>query len=200
MNRLLLLLLIVPIGVTGSAQKLFDLGLKGGVSKDEIRMDNVASAEGIVGWHFGAFFRVKPPLAPGVQLEALYNSMGTDVMLSDSLADDSEVRLQYLQAPLFLVFSLGPAELHVGGYASHLLNASIRHPQQVQSELVALRANQFLDTDYGLLGGVGFDLGQIYLGARYTIGLGTIGASDNAILRDARNSQFQFYLGIGFNK
>ncbi len=181
------------------AQKLFDLGLKAGVSKDDIRMDNVADLEGIVGWHAGMFFRLKPPVAPGVQLEALYNSMGTDVMLNDSL-NDSHVRLQYLQAPLFLVFSIGPAELHVGGYASHLLNASIRHPQQVQEELVQLREDQFMDTDYGLLGGAGVRLGQLYLGARYTIGLGTIGAADNDILRNARNAQAQFYLGIGFNK
>lgn len=182
------------------AQKLFDIGIKGGVSKDNIRMDNVAGLEGIIGWHGGMFFRLKPPVAPGVQLEALYNSMGTNVVLNDSLMGDSEVRLQYLQAPLFLVFSIGPAELHIGGYASHLLNASIRHPLQVQEEVVALRENQFMDTDYGLLGGFGVRLGQVYLGARYTIGLGTIGAADNDILRNARNAQAQFYLGIGFNK
>ncbi len=182
------------------AQKLFDLGIKGGVSRDNIRLDNVADNTAIMGWHFGGFMRVKPPVAPGIQVEALYNSMGTDVRALDAQRESSELRLQYLQAPLFLVFSLGPAELHLGGYASHLMNASINQPAEVQQEIFELREDRIRDTDYGLLGGLGLKLGSFYMGARYTFGLGTVGEPENVILHDARNMQAQFYIGIGLNK
>lgn len=200
MARLVLPFLLLLIAVSANAQRIFDLGFKAGISRDDITLENVADHTTILGWQAGVFARVKPPLTPGLQAEVLYNNTGSDLRLTDAMASDANIRLQYVQVPLFLVFSLGPAEIHLGAYGSHLLNASITNPLAIHEEYQALRANEFQDTDYGLLGGAGFRAGRIYAGARYLIGLGTIGAADNNILRNARNMQAQFHVGYGLFK
>jgi hypothetical protein len=189
---------VIFTGTQLQAQDLFDIGMKGGISQDRISLQNVPEYSSVSGWHAGLFARVKPPLAPGAQVELLYNTMGADILRFDTIEGDASIRLRYLQLPAFLVFSLGPAEVHVGGYGSYLLGATITQPSAVVGEVQQLRSNQFMDMDYGLLGGLGLKLGSFYLGGRYTLGLGTVGAEDNNILRNARNMQGQLYLGYGF--
>jgi hypothetical protein len=198
-RNLILALLLLPC-VHTQAQRLFDIGVKAGVSRDNIRLENVTDHRGVTGWHGGLFVRLKPPLAPGVQGELLYNTMGADILGFDTVPGSATIRLRYLQLPAFLVFTLGPAELHVGGYASHLLGSTITQPSAITGEIQQLRSNQFANVDYGLLGGAGIRLGSFYAGGRYTIGLGTVGDSDNNILGNARNMQAQLYVGYGFAK
>jgi hypothetical protein len=196
----MMMLILLLCGMQANAQKLFDLGVKAGISRDNMQLDNVADYRAVMGWHAGIFARLKPPLMPGGQMELLFNTMGTDLRIADTIAGDARIRLNYLQMPLFLVFSLGPAELHLGGYASYLMNASITKPASVVGEVQQLRENQYQDMDYGLLGGAGLRLGSFYAGARYTFGLGAVGVSGNSILSNARNMQAQFYIGFGFNR
>ncbi len=198
MCRIAIILCTILFSSFGYSQGSFDIGVKGGISRDRIQVNNVADLRGVTGHHAGLFARVKAPLTPGVQIELLYNTMGTDILVSDTSGADAQVRLNYLQLPLFLMFTLGPAELHFGGYGSYLLNSSISQPTAVQAEIQQLKDDQYMDVDYGLLGGVGVRLKSFYAGARYTIGLGTVGEADNDILGNARNMQAQLYIGIGF--
>jgi hypothetical protein len=196
MWRSLIAAVILLVSHTADAQKLFDVGFKAGINQDDIRILNVADHKPVLGWHAGMFTRVKAPLSPGLQVELLYSTQGTDLRISDSIPGETQIRLNYLQLPVFLVFSLGPAELHVGGYGSYLMNASITQPVTAYDEVMQLRENLFNDMDYGLLGGVGVKLGSFYAGGRYLLGLGTVGEGV-ALLRDSRNLQAQIYIGIG---
>src|SRR6187402_1809275 len=87
-----------------NAQRLFDLGLKGGVNMDDLSTSFSHSA--ILGGHFGLFARVKPPLLPGLQGEVLVSSLGSSVTFEGYQAD---VRSVDLQLPLFIVMPFGPA-------------------------------------------------------------------------------------------
>jgi hypothetical protein len=197
MRTLMILLLLLPaLAVRG--QGLFDAGVKGGVSRDNILFTNVADFKAITGWQAGVFARVKPPLAPGVQAELLLNTLGTDLRPADTLAGEAAIRLRYLQLPVFLVFALGPAEVHLGVYASQLLNSSIDQPTVMYQEVQQLREDEFVNIDHGLLGGLGFKFGRVYAGARYLVGLGNMGSGSNHLLGRARSTQAQFYLGYGF--
>jgi hypothetical protein len=178
----------IPIQL--AAQKVFDLGIKAGVSSDDLALGG-ASTEQVLGYHGGLFARVKPPLFPGIQGEALFTTVGTSAASGD-LADDVRFRFNYVQFPVFLVFAFGPAELHAGGYYGHPLSSDV----EGLSDVVAPPDAQ---EDYGLLGGVGLHLGRFYAGARYNLGLNDLG-SDTPISDEARNRQAQLYVGFGLFK
>ena len=196
MWRSIIILTVLLSGLQAGAQQLFDIGLKAGINQDDIRIQNVADHRPVLGWNAGLFARVKAPAAPGFQAELLYSTQGTDLRIADSIPSETNIRLNYLQLPVFLVFSLGPAEIHVGGYGSYLMNASITQPATAYGEVLQLKESHFVDMDYGLLGGLGFKFGSIYAGGRYLLGLGTVGEGIT-LLRDSRNLQAQLYIGIG---
>lgn len=175
------------------AQRLFDLGLKGGVNMDDL--STTFSHTAIVGGNFGVFARVKPPLLPGLQGEVLLSSVGSSVT---SEGQTAELRSVDLQLPLFLIMAFGPAELHAGGYYARHLIKSIDGEEAItiNGEKVSLSALN--DDSYGILVGAGLRLKQFYAGARYNFGLGSIGTGP--YLDDVKNRQAQLYIGWGFFK
>lgn len=173
-----------------AAQKLFDIGLKAGVSSDDLDLSG-PSTDQVLGYHGGLFVRVKPPLFPGIQGEALFTTVGTSVPAAD-LPEDVRFKFSYVQFPLFMVFTLGPAELHAGGYYGHPLSADVDGLADVVAPVDA-------QEDYGLLGGAGLHLGRFYAGARYNLGLKDLG-SDGPIADKIHNRQAQLYIGFGLVK
>jgi hypothetical protein len=190
------ILLCAQLGIAGcvplqlAAQKVFDLGPMAGVSSDDLALGG-ASTEQVFGYHAGLFARVKPPLFPGIQGEALFTTVGTSAT-SDDPTEDLRFRFNYVQFPVFLVFSLGPAELHAGGYYGHPLSSDVEGLSDVVTPPEA-------QADYGLMGGVGLHLGRIYAGARYNLGLNDLG-SNTPISDEVHNRQAQLYLGFGLFK
>lgn len=153
---LLALLFFVP-----AQAQLFDLGLKGGINQDDLRTNYSHSA--LVGGHAGVFARVKPPILPGVQGEVLFTSLGSRVSVEDYRAD---LRTAAVQVPLFLLLSLGPVEVHAGGYYDRYLTKEFRIDQSIDLGNASLSVNDLADDGYGLLGGAGLRLGHFYAGAR----------------------------------
>ncbi len=192
-----ILLLLLVCAFTGpstvNAQRLFDLGVKGGVNLDDLSSSYNHSS--IVGGHFGLFARVKPPILPGVQGELLLSSMGTSTNVAGV---DVELRSVDLQVPVFAVFSLGPAELHAGGYYSRHFANTLIHEFDLDIEMPEVGIEELENGTYGVLFGVGLRLKRFYAGARYNHGLQSIGTGP--YLGDVQNRQVQVYLGLGFFK
>ncbi|MGV3636191.1 MAG: outer membrane beta-barrel protein [Flavobacteriales bacterium] len=188
--RTIVLSLTVMAGLAAQAQ-LFDLGLKGGLNRDDLRTG--LTHEPLWGGHAGLFARVKPPVLPGVQGEVLLSSLGSRVSAEGYAAD---LRTAALQVPLFAVFSLGPAELHVGGYYERYLTKSFDVELAVDIGDVTLDERDLADEGYGLLAGAGLRLGHFYAGARYLHGLEDLGNS--TFFQGVRSQQLQFYIGLGF--
>ena len=93
--------------------------------------------------------------------------------------------------------------LHVGGYAAYLAGANIK---QLKSNgdlntIADLKADDFNRFDFGLLGGLGVDVQNFTIGARYNYGLRDVGKSGNITsdaLRNSKNSAVSVYVGLGF--
>ena len=172
-------------------QKLFDLGVKGGVNMDDLHSSYAHTS--LMGGNAGVFARVKPLILPGVQGEILVSSMGSSVTVEGQRV---EVRTATLQLPLFVVFSLGPVELHAGGYYDRQLAKDWNISSTLTVDGNEVSVDDLSDGTFGLLGGVGLRLGHFYLGARYNYGMQDL--SSAPYLNDIRNRQTQFYLGWGF--
>lgn len=178
---------------TASAQRLFDLGPKAGISYDDLSLSRSHIA--VLGWHAGVFARLKPPLFPGVQGELLVTSMGSDIRPSDG--GGTQVRTLALQIPVFAVFSIGPAEIHLGGYADKLLTTSAN--SFTDGEGNVHERGDLTNSGYGLVLGGGLHLGSFYAGIRYNYGLNDI-ATGEGFLASAQNRQAQLYVAIGLFK
>lgn len=170
------------------AQQIFDLGPKAGVSFDDLSSE--ASHTAVLGGHAGLFARVKPPLFPGVQGEVLLSTFGSDLEFAE--ATDAQARALAVQLPLFLVFSLGPAELHAGAYFNRTLTTNVEGG--TTEEGVTLGTGDLEEDDHGILVGAGLHLGRIYAGIRYNHGLKDLGIG---VFDDARNRQAQIHLAYG---
>ena len=105
---------------------------------------------------------------------------------------------------MLAVFKLGrTAEIHAGPYWSYLLHADIRNRSgNPNNEFTTIDRDNFDDWDYGLVGGIGFNLGKsAQLGARYNYGLNNIAESRGAraILGNSKNQVAQLYVSFNLN-
>ncbi|CAA9280963.1 MAG: hypothetical protein AVDCRST_MAG56-3729 [uncultured Cytophagales bacterium] len=189
-------------------------GVKGGLNLANLFVDedNIQDKNWKVGYHVGLF--VKAPLSNmlSIQPEILYSTAGAKVTYGGSdLAQvlgitPGEVRfnLNYVQVPVMFMVNLGAFNVHAGPYASYLLSANVKNLQNNDplnpSTALELNESDFQRLDYGLAGGIGFDLKNAKLGLRYNYGLQRIGDGGVAgrIAGDARNAVAQVYVGFGF--
>ncbi len=173
-----------------TAQGLFDLGIKAGVNQDNFQTNYAHDA--LLGGHAGIFVRVKPPVLPGVQAEVLASTWGSRV---SSTGYSLDLRSVSVQVPVFLVFSLGPVELHTGAYYDHYLTKEFTADINAVIEGETIQVDDLADGGFGLLGGLGVRFGHFYAGARYNWGLNDIGTGP--ILSDVQTRQIQAYIGFG---
>lgn len=186
--------LCCTVGLPGLlCAQLFDLGLKGGLSQDDLRTSY--AHEALIGGHAGLFVRVKPPILPGGQGELLLNSFGSRITVNGV---EGDLRSLALQVPLFVVFALGPVELHGGGYYERYLTQELATAFDVDLDDLPAEAGQLYEEGYGLLVGGGLRLGHFYAGVRYNMGMQALGTGP--LLSDVRTRQLQAYLGFGFFK
>jgi hypothetical protein len=68
-------------------------------------------------------------------------------------------------------------------------------------EITDLDAENFNRFDYGVAGGLGIDISNFTIGARYNYGFREIGKSGSLsgqLTKDSKNSAISLYIGIGF--
>jgi hypothetical protein len=102
--------------------------------------------------------------------------------------------------PVLAILKLGEsAEIHLGGYASYLLNANISYKGDFANGVDAIDKDNLKSFDYGFAGGLGANFGDVQVGARYNFGFVKIANSNSArsLIGDAKNSCAQLY--IAFN-
>ena len=135
-----------------------------------------------------------------IQPELNYSTKGNKVTLEYGVIDqETKFNLQYIDMPVLAVFKLGNAvEIQAGPYWAYLLGANIDTDGDLGDGFKDLSRKNFDNWDYGLAGGIGFNFGNIQLGARYNYGLNKIANSEGAkrILGGAKNSVGQVYLAF----
>jgi len=136
----------------------------------------------------------------------LYSLKGSKTDYNNFVEGTGEYRfnLGYVELPLLAVVNLTKNfSIHLGGYGAYMTNANIKDVNSngnIQN-ITDLNAEDFNRWDFGLAGGVGFDIENFTIGARYNYGLTDIGKSGNltsTALGNAKNNGLAVYVGFGF--
>lgn len=200
-SALLLAAFVLPL-VTHAQQPASTFGVKAGVNRSTLRVDEVDNENARYGFHLGVFGRADASDAVGLQAELLYSTKGTSVSWDGLIGQETTFNLGYLDLPVFVVFRLADAlELHAGGYVGYLLASDVSTSGDLGSGTEELDTDHFHPLDFGLLGGVGINLGPAQIGARYGYGLSELAESEAAefLLGDAKNAVGQVYIAFGLS-
>jgi hypothetical protein len=182
-------------------------GVKGGLNYSTLAVDEADDETSRWGYNFGVFARTAPESPIGLQVELLYCTKGSTTTydaLFGLIEQEVDFNLNYLELPLMASFRFGElVELQAGAYAAYLVGASISSSGDLGSSDDNLDREDFTDLDFGVVGGVAFNLGpNAQIGVRYLHGMTNIADSDGAdfALGDSKNRCVQAYLGFGFGQ
>ena len=181
-------------------------GIKGGLNLSNLYVEDADDEKARLGWHAGFYGQLFASEAFAIQPEVNFSTKGTGVTRIDanSAQYESNFNLSYIDIPVLAVFKLGKvAEIHAGAYWAYLLGAEIRNnDRNPDNEFTTVDRDNFDKWDYGLVGGIGFNLGEAaQIGVRYNYGLNEIADSRGAkrVFGDSKNQVAQLYLAFNLN-
>jgi hypothetical protein len=185
------------------AQKAPRVGFKGGLNFSNLYVNDANSENARLGWHAGFYGQLLSSEAFAIQPEVNFSTKGSRVTQHSGIIDqETKYNFSYIDIPVLAVFKLGrAAEIHVGPYWSYLVNANVTSNGDLGNGSKTFDRNNFDNWDYGLVGGIGFNLGGVQLGARYNYGLNTIARTSaaKAMLGNSKNQVAQIYLAFNLN-
>ena len=182
-------------------------GIKGGVNFSNLYTNEVDDNNVLTGYNIGFF--AQAPIASGVSLQPEINltTKGSEFQYNNALYQGSQrFKLSYVEIPVLLKINLTENfSIHGGPYAAFLVdskiidkdsNGNVNSVNQVNKDDL----NKF---DYGLSGGIGFDVDHFGLGIRYNYGLQTVGKERTYLgttttFPDAKNSSLSIYAAFKF--
>jgi len=174
-------------------------GIKGGLNVSNLYIDNVHDENARYGFNVGLYGQLLSSDVFAIQPELLYSTKGSRAFYGGVVEQTVKYNLNYLDLPVLAVIKLGKsAEIHIGPYASYLVNANVSYSGDIANGDDEIDKDQLKSYDYGLAGGFGLNFGQLQVGARYNYGLVKIADSDAAklFLGDSKNSVAQIYLSL----
>ena len=177
-------------------------GIKGGLNMSNLYLDNVNDQNARMGFNVGVFGQLFSSETFAVQPELLYSTKGSTAQYGGAINQEISYNLNYLDMPVLAVFKLSDvAEIHLGGYASYLLNANISYKGDFANGSDPIDKDNLKSFDYGISGGLGANFGKAQVGARYNFGLVKIADSNAArnVIGDAKNSCAQVYIAFTLN-
>jgi hypothetical protein len=180
------------------------VGIKGGLNLSNFINETVTDKNVRVGYHVGVFGQLFVNEAFAIQPEVNFSTKGNKVVTNAGIIDqETKFNLNYIDIPVLAVFKLGKVvELHAGAYWAYLVGANIDTDGDLGDGFDQLDRRNFKNWDYGLVGGLGFNMGAVQLGARYNYGLQEIADSRGAramIGGSTKNSVGQIYLAFNLN-
>lgn len=179
-------------------------GVKGGINLSNLYVDAADDENMKVGLNLGLYAKIPLMRWLSIQPELLYSSKGSKLTYNNVLLGKGEYRfnLNYVEVPLLLVINVAKnLNIKGGGYLSYLASANIKDMDDngTVADIKNLNVKDFNRFDYGLVGGVGVDVLNFTIGARYSYGLNEVGKSGIAnLVNDSKNSVISLYVGVGF--
>lgn len=189
-----------------------EYGIKGGVSYSKTKITGVDvdpfTGSYVKGFQIGLYldYRMDENLSlqPGVYY--VEKGLKQEWVYGDE-SSIQELETKYLEFPLLLKYDINPGKsfnpyLIAGGYGAVLLKAQVKAAGDPDEDV----KDFFKKMDYGLIGGIGVELGlgsmgNVVLEARYNMGL----TNAHKILEDEANSDytvknrsFSFLVGFRF--
>ena len=181
-------------------------GIKGGLNLTNMYVKDVSDENMKVGFNAGFFAKLPVTRGFSIQPELLYSSKGAKETYDNFIEGKGEYRfnLNYIELPVLAVFNVAKNfNLQVGPYISYLASANIKDLKDdgTINDITDLDAENFNRFDYGVAGGLGIDISNFTIGARYNYGFKEIGKSGSLsgqLTKDSKNSAISLYIGIGF--
>ena len=182
-------------------------GLKGGLNLSNLYVDNVQDENMKTSFNLGLYAKI--PVAKGfsIQPELIYSGKGAKLTYNNVLLGTGEYRfnLNYVEVPVLAVVNIVKnLNLQAGGYASYLATANISRLNSsagTVDKIKDLKTDDFNRFDYGLAGGLGLDVQNFTIGARYNYGLKEVGKGNTSVAgqvtKNSKNSVISLYIGIG---
>lgn len=207
MKKLLLLLLMTSISLSGIQAQNISYGLKAGVNFSKLRTDDDTYndlSEGRTGFHLGILAEFSLSDKVSIQPELFFSTLGdkvSDTMLGESemVNIDSELQFNYISLPIMVkyyatknvFFEAGP-QLDFLSSAKGQTYFSNHFESEIADEFDA--KDHYETSSYGLSFGLGYKADNgLFLDARYQLGLSDV--TKNAFVT-AKNRAFQFSVGF----
>jgi hypothetical protein len=181
-------------------------GLKAGLNLANLYVDDVKDENFKAGFNAGLYAKLPVTRGFSIQPELLYSNKGAKLTYDAGIfGGEGEYRfnLHYVELPVMAVINVVKNfNIHAGPYVSYLAGANITrlNDDNEVSEISDLKADNFNRIDYGLAGGIGIDIQNLTIGARYNYGLREIGESglSGEVTKNSKNSVINVYLGFAF--
>ena len=190
-----------------SSSSSSSFGIKGGFNFSNLYSDDVDDENVLTGFNVGFF--ANAPLAAGISIqpEVNFTTKGAELQYNNAnFQGTGKFNLSYVEVPLLLKVNLTKNfNIHGGPYAAFLVNAKVTNEDangniNFEDQVNKDDLNKF---DYGLAGGIGFDVDNFGLGIRYNYGLQTVGKERTYLgttytFPDAKNSSLSIYAAFKF--
>lgn len=181
-------------------------GIKGGFNLTNLYVNDVSDEHAKPGFNAGIFAKLAVARGFSIQPELLYTVKGAKEDYNNFIMGNGAYRfnLNYVELPLLAVINLGKNfNIHAGGYAAYLVSANIKDVDKngTINGATDLNEDNFNRWDLGLVGGLGFDIQNFSIGARYNYGLSEIGKSGSLsgqLTNNSKNAGLSVYVGIAF--
>lgn len=178
MRFLLVTFYLTILSVTIHAQKLSG-GLRGGINfaqwKQEVILNSLQTgtistaftSDSRTGYLLGIYYTLMFNQKIGLQPELLYNSVG-------SKSGSSTINVNYVSLPVFLRYNIADRVHVLGGpQASYLISAEGQNTSPTGAVTTNIK-DSLTSMDFGIVLGLGVDLGKLNLGIRYFVGFTNI--------------------------
>ncbi|MFW6257222.1 MAG: porin family protein [Prolixibacteraceae bacterium] len=196
---------------TSAFSQFSEFGIKAGLNMSNLTVEGNNDNTMKFGLHAGILNKYYITEAFALQPELLYSSKGFENVFNNEIITDGEVNynLNYIDLPIKLVFYLAEDfNFQFGPYIGYLINANVDVDSaellddffQVDSR-EELDRDMFNTLDFGLTGGLEFELNPLLIGFNYNLGLTQVAKDDKPIelmLGDAKNTVIQVYAGVLF--
>jgi hypothetical protein len=182
------------------------VGIKGGLNLSNLRTDDVTDRHVKLGGNVGIYAKLPVTAGFSIQPEVLYSMKGSQINYNNVILGSGKLKynLNYVEVPLLAVFNLTKNfNIHAGGYAAYLASAKVKDVDNSGNvnHTIEVNKDNFETFDYGLVGGLGFDVDNVTIGARFNYGLREIGKSGifaGEPSANAKNSSASLYIGFAF--
>ena len=205
-----ILLLLATFLIAGSAfGQSSRIGAKAGLNMSNMTVEGNNDQNLKFGLNAGLFGKFMLNETFALQPELLYSSKGFKNNFDESLIADGEAKfnLNYIDIPVKLVYYLAEDfSFQFGPYVGYLLGANVDTDAEVLDffnvdSADELKRDRFNALDYGLIGGLEFELEPLVVGFSYNLGLAKVAADNEPteeMLGDAKNTVIRVYAGILF--
>ena len=178
-------LFLAFLSTTSNAQ----VGIRVGINASNLSVKNFDDRKTRWGFHAGIYTERLLKGSVYLSPELSVTTKGSSVRYNSSNTTNS-FNLNYIELDLPFTYKLNGVDLQAGPYLAYLASAKAKSQNETTLIITELNKSNYNNFDAGFLFGLNFRLSpNLYLGARYGVGLVNIARTNTAraSLGDARN-------------